>query len=37
MQELSALTRRLVSIPSHGDETAAGDAIESWLDEQTDA
>ncbi|QCC48989.1 M20 family peptidase [Halobellus limi] len=31
------LTRRLVSIPSHEDETAAGDAIESWLRAETDA
>ncbi|WP_232700413.1 M20 family metallopeptidase [Halobacterium wangiae] len=31
------LTERLVSIPSHEDETAAGDAVESWLREQTDA
>ncbi|WP_238994008.1 M20 family metallopeptidase [Halobellus captivus] len=35
--ELVALTRRLVSIPSHEDETAAGDAIESWLRGETDA
>ena len=31
------LTRDLVSIPSHDDETAAGDAIERWLREATDA
>jgi acetylornithine deacetylase len=31
------LAERLVSIPSHEDEAAAGDAIESWLREQTDA
>jgi acetylornithine deacetylase len=31
------LTERLVSIPSHEDETAAGDAVESWLREHTDA
>jgi len=31
------LTRDLVAIPSHDDETAAGDRIESWLREQTDA
>jgi acetylornithine deacetylase len=31
------LTRRLVSIPSHDDETAAGDAVASWLREATDA
>lgn len=37
MDELTALTRDLVSIPSHEDETAAGDFIESWLREETDA
>nr|WP_305882958.1 M20/M25/M40 family metallo-hydrolase [Halobellus rarus] len=31
------MTRRLVSIPSHDDETAAGDAVESWLRAETDA
>ncbi|APX97918.1 M20 family metallopeptidase [Natronorubrum daqingense] len=31
------LTRELVSIPSHEDETAAGDFIESWLREETTA
>jgi acetylornithine deacetylase len=31
------LTRRLVSIPSHDDERAAGDAIEAWLRSETDA
>ncbi|SEH13227.1 acetylornithine deacetylase [Natronorubrum sediminis] len=31
------LTRELVSIPSHEDETAAGDVIESWLREETTA
>ncbi|WP_096390571.1 M20 family metallopeptidase [Halopenitus persicus] len=35
--ELRDLTRRLVSIPSHEDETAAGDAVESWLRSETDA
>jgi acetylornithine deacetylase len=35
--ELVELTRRLASIPSHGDETAAGDAVESWLRAETDA
>jgi len=35
--EVETLTRRLVSIPSYEDETAAGDAIESWLREETDA
>jgi acetylornithine deacetylase len=36
-RELRDLTRRLVTIPSHEDETAAGDAIESWLRSETDA
>lgn len=31
------LTRALVSIPSHEDETAAGDALEEWLRTETDA
>ncbi|MEF8783677.1 MAG: M20/M25/M40 family metallo-hydrolase [Haloarculaceae archaeon] len=31
------LTRDLVSIPSHDDETAAGDRIEGWLRTHTDA
>ena len=31
------LTRRLVSIPSHADERAAGDAVEAWLRAETDA
>jgi acetylornithine deacetylase len=31
------VTRELVAIPSHEDETAAGDYIESWLREHTDA
>ncbi|KDE59945.1 peptidase M20 [Halostagnicola sp. A56] len=31
------LTRTLVSIPSHEDETAAGDALEEWLRTETDA
>jgi acetylornithine deacetylase len=35
--EVAALTADLVSIPSHEDETAAGDAIEAWLREETDA
>ncbi|GAA0212058.1 M20 family metallopeptidase [Halobaculum roseum] len=34
---LRALTRELVSIPSHEDATAAGDAVESWLRAETDA
>jgi len=31
------LTRELVAIPSHEDERAAGDRIEEWLRERTDA
>ncbi len=31
------LARELVSIPSHEDETAAGDLMEEWLREKTDA
>jgi len=31
------LTRDLVTIPSHEDETAAGDRVEEWLRAQTDA
>ena len=34
--EVSALAADLVSIPSHEDETAAGDAVEAWLREHTD-
>ena len=37
MSELVELTERLVRIPSHEDETAAGDAIEGWLREETAA
>jgi len=37
VSELRDLTERLVSIPSHDDETAAGDAIASWLRDRTDA
>ncbi|MFC3478116.1 M20 family metallopeptidase [Halobacterium litoreum] len=37
MSELTDLTERLVSIPSHEDETQAGDAIESWLRDETEA
>ncbi|WP_128477421.1 M20 family metallopeptidase [Halorussus pelagicus] len=36
MTELLELTRELVSIPSHEDETEAGDYIENWLREETD-
>ena len=37
MSDTLALTRRLVSIPSHEDERAAGDAVASWLRAETDA
>lgn len=37
MTDVVDLTRELVAIPSHEDETAAGDAIESWLRRETDA
>jgi acetylornithine deacetylase len=37
MSDTLDLTRRLVSIPSHEDECAAGNAVESWLREETDA
>jgi acetylornithine deacetylase len=37
MGELTDLAAALVSVPSHEDETAAGDAIESWLRNETDA
>ncbi|SFL23646.1 acetylornithine deacetylase [Halogranum rubrum] len=37
MSDVAELTRELVSIPSHEDERAAGDAIESWLRRETDA
>ncbi|PSQ19972.1 peptidase M20 [Halobacteriales archaeon QS_8_69_26] len=35
--EVGSLTRELVAIPSHEDETAAGDRIEEWLRAETDA
>jgi len=35
MAEIEKLTRELVAIPSHADETAAGDYIEQWLREET--
>jgi len=35
MNAVSTLTRELVAIPSHEDETAAGDYIERWLREET--
>ncbi|MCU4743842.1 M20/M25/M40 family metallo-hydrolase [Halobacteria archaeon AArc-m2/3/4] len=34
---VAELTRELVAVPSHEDETAAGDAIEAWLREETTA
>lgn len=37
MSELAALTATLTEIPSHEDETKAGDFIEQWLREHTDA
>ena len=37
MSDVADLTRELVAIPSHEDESAAGDAIEAWLRRQTDA
>jgi acetylornithine deacetylase len=37
MDELADLTEKLVAIPSHEDEAAAGDAIEEWLRAETDA
>jgi acetylornithine deacetylase len=37
MDDIASLTRELVGIPSHEDETVAGDCIEEWLREQTDA
>jgi acetylornithine deacetylase len=37
MSEVVELTRELIAIPSHEDETAAGDFVESWLREETDA
>jgi acetylornithine deacetylase len=36
-QDIGTLTHDLVSTPSHEDETDAGDAIEAWLREETDA
>lgn len=35
--DVAALARRLVEIPSHEDEHTAGDFVEAWLDQQTDA
>jgi len=36
-EELVALARELAAVPSHEDETAAGDRIETWLRDETDA
>ena len=36
MSDVTELTGELAAIPSHEDETAAGDRIEAWLREQTD-
>ena len=36
MSGITALTSGLVEIPSHEDETAAGDRIEEWLRTETD-
>jgi len=36
-EEIVSLTTSLVELPSHEDETAAGDFIEQWLREATDA
>ena len=35
--DVTDLARRLVATPSHEDETAAGDLVESWLADHTDA
>jgi acetylornithine deacetylase len=37
MSEVADLTRELVAVPSHESGAAAGDRIEDWLREQTDA
>ena len=37
MKEVERLTRELVRIPSYEDETQAGDFIEEWLRDKTDA
>lgn len=37
MPDVIGLTRELVAIPSHRDESAVGDRIERWLREHTDA
>ncbi len=35
--DVAALTRRLVAVPSHDDETRAGEAIADWFRTETDA
>jgi acetylornithine deacetylase len=35
--DVTDLARDLVAVPSHDDETPAGDAVESWLADRTDA
>ena len=35
--DVTDLARRLVALPSHEDETAAGDLIAAWLEDHTDA
>ncbi|MFW6435261.1 MAG: M20 family metallopeptidase [Halovenus sp.] len=37
MSSVHELTRALVAVPSHTDETAAGDHIEQWLRSETDS
>jgi acetylornithine deacetylase len=37
VNEIEGLTRELVRAPSHEDETVAGDLIEGWLRDETDA
>jgi len=37
MDDIERLTRELSAIPSHADETAAGDLIERWLREETES
>ena len=36
MSDVTDLTGELAAIPSHEDETAAGDRIDAWLRERTD-
>jgi acetylornithine deacetylase len=35
--DAAELTESIAAIPSHGDETAAGDYVQRWLEERTDA